>query len=204
MLQPTVADHDPMSPCLLQKGPEWLRLFLPCSSASAAQPAKCNLWELLIWLLVKTAKLTRLVLHWAGSEALTHVIPLTVLCRQQHPATMRWWAAMKSNFFNHLNTEEVICFYVNCGISDYCSILELPSGTWDYNLGLSFHLVLEKRAWGGGMQGEGGLYSNEYPKISCCVLSTGILSDSSFHNIFWKVLSIWCYISWLAFLPFIN
>lgn len=157
MLQPTVVDHDPTSPCLLQKGPEWPRLFLPFSSASAAQPAKCNLWYFLIWLLVKTAKLTCLVLYWAGSEALAHVIPLTALCRQQHPANVRWWAAMESNFFNHLNTEEVICFYANCGVSGYCSILELLLGIWDYNLGLSFHLVLEKTAWGGGMGGEEGV-----------------------------------------------
>lgn len=186
MLQPTVTDHACMHPRLLQKGPEWLRLLLLCSSVSAAQPAKCNVWDLL----VKIAKLTCSVLHWTGSEALAHVIPLIVLCRQQHPANMQRWAATESNFFNHLNTKEIICLYVNCSITGYHSNLELLLGTWDYSLGLSFHLVLEKKAWGGGMQGEGGLHSTEYPKISCCVLSVQIVSDGSFQYIFWKTLFI--------------
>lgn len=178
------------TPVCPKKGWEWLRLFLLCSSASAAQPAKCNLWDLLIWLLVKTAKLTSPALRWAGSEALAHVILLIVLCRQQHPANVQWWAVLEGNFFNHQNTKKVIYFYVNCSITGYHSILELFSGPWDYSLGLSFQLVLEKGAWGGGMQGEGGLHSSECPKISCCVLRMWIVSDSSFQYIFWKMLSI--------------
>jgi len=54
---------------------------------------------------------------------------------------------MGSNFFSHLNTKEVICFYVNCSITGYSSILELLLGTWVYSLGLSFDLVLERSAW---------------------------------------------------------
>lgn len=184
MLQPTAIARAHTSRCWLQKGPAWPRLFLLCSSASAAQPAKCNSWGLLIWLLVTTAKLTCPVLHWTGSEALAHVIPLMVLCRQQHPANMWWWAAKESNFFNHPNTKDVICFYVNCSIIGCCSILELLLGIWDYSLGLSFHLVLERRSWEGGMQGEGGLHSTEYPKISCGILSMWIVSDSRFQYFF--------------------